>query len=302
MDRFVGSIATLAVVSCLAALTLFASCSPISSGYVGVRTTFGKIHKEPLDPGIHFVIPFIDRVTQLETRLKAFEVKAQSSSKDLQVVQTVVSVQHSLNGAMAAESFQTIGNLEKFDAAIVSPAVLESTKAVTAHYTAEELITKRDSVKAQTIAAIQGFIDQTLNDKGLHGALHVSNVAFADFDFSPGFNASIEAKVKAQQEALRAENEKVRRITEAEASARERELAADAESYQIEKVSIQRAAALEREAKALAENSNLLQLRAIEKWTGQVPTFSGGGNMVPFIDVTRVASEKSIPRVAGTAK
>lgn len=279
------------VAGLLLCMTLVASCSPVSSGYVGVQTTFGKIHKEPLQPGLHFVLPLIDRVTQLDTRLKSFEIKAQSSSKDLQVVTTVVSVQHSLTGPMAAESFQTIGDLDKFDIAVVSPAVLESTKAVTAHYTAEELITKRDAVKSQTIAAIQAFIDQTLNDKGLPGALHVSNVAFADFDFSQGFNASIEAKVKAQQEALRAENEKTRRITEAEAGAREVELRASAEAFQIEQVSIQRAASIEREAKALAASPLLLQLRAIEKWNGQVSTFSGGDNMVPFLDVGRVISE-----------
>ena len=280
----------LGVACCLLLLTTFTSCAPVRSGYVGVRTTFGKIHDAQLEPGLHFVTPFIDSVTQLETRLKPFVVKAGAASKDLQIVTTEVSVQHSLNGSMAATSFAKIGDLDRFDASIVSPAVLESFKSITAHYTAEELITKRDVVKTQTVAAIQAFIDQTLADKGIAGALHVSNVAITDFDFSDGFNASIEAKVKAQQEALRAENEKTRRITEAEASARERELAADAESYQIEKVSIQRAASIEREAKALAASPLLLQLRAIEKWNGQVPQFAGSENMVPFIDVGRMAA------------
>jgi regulator of protease activity HflC (stomatin/prohibitin superfamily) len=279
------------IVGVLGLILLFSSCAPVSSGYVGVRTTFGKIHDKSLNPGLHFITPFIDRVTQLETRLKPFEVKAQASSKDLQVVQTVISVQHSLNGDMAADSYQKIGDLAKFDAAVVSPSVLESLKAVTAHYTAEELITKRDTVKAQIVDAIQKFIDDTLDDKGIKGAIHISNVAIQDFDFSAGFNASIESKVKAQQEALRAENEKERRITEAEAAAREIELAADAEAYKVEQISVQRAAAIEREAKALSQNPLLLQLRAIEKWSGKVPNVNMGGQAIPFLDVIKAAEK-----------
>jgi regulator of protease activity HflC (stomatin/prohibitin superfamily) len=265
---------------------MIAGYSPVASGYVGVKTRFGRVSNTPLEPGLHFILPYIEHVISLETRLKPFEVKAQASSKDLQVVQTVISVQHSLNPKIAPESYQQIGDLSKFDATIVSPAVLESSKAVIAHYTAEELITKRDLVKNQIVTSIQSFINDTLKDKGIEGAIHVSNTAIQDFDFSPEFNRAIEAKVQAQQEALKAETDKQKRITDAEASQKEKELSAEAEAYQIEKVSIQRAAALEREAKALANNPELIQLRATEKWDGKLPTFSGGNNPVPFINIS----------------
>jgi regulator of protease activity HflC (stomatin/prohibitin superfamily) len=278
-------------VACLMAFVcLVASCTTIESGTIGIQRTFGQVHAEPLEPGLHFVKPFIDSVTELDTRLKSFEVAATAASKDLQVVSTVISVQHSLNAAIAPQSYAAIGDLDKFDISIVAPAVLESLKAVTAQYTAEELITQRAVVAQQISDAIQKFIDHTLAERKVSGALNVANVAIKNFDFSAEFNDSIEAKVRAQQEALRAENEKEKRMTEADAKAYEVETAAKADAFQIEQKSTAQAAAIEREAKALAQNPLLIQLRAIEKWSGTVPQFSGGGNVVPFVDVKQFAT------------
>lgn len=277
------TLATLGALLLLVALGGLASCRTVSSGYVGVQTTFGRVHAEPPSPGVHFVNPFVDGVTQLETRLKSHEVTASAASKDLQIVKTKISVQHSLNAATAPQSYSQIGDLDRFDVAVVDPAVMESLKEVTAKYTAEELITKREIVKQQVSVAIKAFIDHTLAERNISGAVQIANVAIKDFDFSHEFNASIESKVKAQQEALRAENEKVKRLTDASAAAGERKLQADAEAYQLEKVSIQRAAAIEREAKALSANPLLLQLRSIEKWSGVLPQFMGQGP-VPFIN------------------
>jgi len=266
-------------------IALFTGCTIVQPGYVGMKKSAGKLAPDGLEPGFYWLNPLWDSVDHLDTRLVSFVLKTEASSKDLQVVTTEFSVQHSMNGKIAPRAYAVIGGLDKFDQNVVTPAAKEAFKAVAAKYSAEELITKREMVKQQAVSAIQAFIDQTLNDKGVPGALHISNVAITDFDFSPAYTASIEAKVVAQQKALQAENDKQKRITEAEASAREKELQAEAEAYQIEKVSIQRAAALEREAKALAANEKLLELRAIEKWTGNVPTYSGGGQAVPFINI-----------------
>lgn len=268
------------------------SCTVVDSGTVGVLRTFGRVHSDSLEPGLHIVKPFVDGVVELDTRLKSFEVNASAASKDLQVVTTIISVQHSLNSKMAPASYSAIGDLDKFDVSVVAPAVLESLKAVIARYTAEELITQRDVVAQQISEAIQKFIDHTLSERKVPGALDIANVAIKNFEFSPEFNQSIEAKVRAQQETLRAESEKAKRITEAEASAKEVELAASAKAFGIEQTSMMQAAAIEREAKALNENPLLLQLRAIEKWNGDVPQYMGGGQPIPFVNVAGMGASK----------
>ena len=70
--------------------------------------------------------------------------------------------------------------------------------------------------------AIENFINVTLMDKKVPTALKIANVAITDFEFSAEFNKAIELKVRAEQEALQAINEKTRRVTQAEAGYQER--------------------------------------------------------------------------------
>lgn len=286
-----GSLAVIAIGVIGLAVTFFSSYTTIPSGWVGVRTTFKKINPEPLNPGIRWFTPFVDKVTPIDCRLKSFEVQTNASTDDQQLVKMAVSVQHSMVPAMAPKGMAEIGGIEAFDATVIRPAVLESIKAVTAEYTAAELISKRTEVKTKIDDAIKGFIEHTLQGKDIAGALDIDNVAITDFDFSDEFNASIEAKVRADQVAQQALSEKKKTITEAEAAARQKELAADADAYEIDKKSIAAAAAIEREAKALANNPNLLQLRYIEQWDGVLPKFSGSGEVVPFLNVGEFAAD-----------
>ena len=292
MNVLKSNVAAFTTVAVLAMFVLFLPLLAgffitVDAGHVGVLMTMGAVNPRELDPGFHFKQPLIDQVQQIDTRLISFEVKASAASKDLQNIQTMISVQHNIAPSMAAETFQAVGDLQKVDQTIVAPAVQESLKAITAKYTAEELVTRRAQVKQLVTDAIRGYIQHTLVEKDLKGAVKVANVAVTDFDFSNEFNLSIEAKVKAEQQALQAKNEKERRITDAEAAAREKELAADAAAYKIQKESIARAKAIQREANALARNPNLVKLRAVEKWDGELPTFNGGGS-IPFLNVSNL--------------
>ncbi|MCB0321434.1 MAG: hypothetical protein KDD60_10960, partial [Bdellovibrionales bacterium] len=96
--------------------------------------------------------------------------------------------------------------------------------------------------------------------------------------------------VKAEQEALQAKNEKLRRVTQAEAAAAEKKLSAEAEAYQIETASKVRADAIRREAEALTNNPELIQLRTIERWDGTLPKFMGTGAM-PFLSFDSLVKE-----------
>lgn len=256
----------------------------INAGHVGVVKTLGAVQPAPLEEGFHLKKPFIDQVEEVDIRLRKAENQASAASKDLQVVSTRVAVQYSMSGPIMPLTYQKIGRREIVESTLVSPAILESVKAVTAQYTAEQLITKRAEVKIQIQAAIEAFIDATLAQKEVIGALSLANVAITDFDFSAEFNRAIEEKVRAEQEALKAKNEKLRRVTQAEAAAAERTLAADAEAYQIEVASKARADAIRLEAEALKDNPALIQLRIAEQWDGRLPQVSGG-DAIPLLNL-----------------
>ncbi len=259
----------------------------VEAGSVGVVKRLGAVNEIPLEEGIHFKTPFIDTIIHVNIRLNNTKSGALSSSKDLQTVKTEVSVQYSIKGDMAAQTFQKIGLTGQIQATIIEPSIEESVKSVTARYTAEELITKRDHVKNEIQQAIQNFIDTTLNNKGIQNGIHIANVAITDFNFSEEFNRAIELKVKAEQEALQAKNEKIRRVTQAEAGAAEKQLAADASAYAITVASKARAEAIRREAKSLKSNPELIKLRIAEKWDGQLPKFNGA-SAVPFLNIDAI--------------
>lgn len=263
----------------------------VESGHVGIIRTLGAVQPTSLPEGFHFKKPFMDNIEQVDIRLTREENAAGAASKDLQTVQTKVTVQYSLAGGVAPLTFQKIGNRSVVASTLIAPAIMESVKAVTAQYTAEELITKRALVKVAIQQAITNFIDTTLVEKGAPGALTIANVAITDFDFSLEFNKAIEEKVRAEQNALKAENDKIRRVTQAEAGAAERSLAADALAYEIDTESTARAEAIRREAQALKNNPELIQLRLAEKWDGVLPKVSGEGS-VPLINMGELTGGK----------
>ena len=259
----------------------------VDAGYVGVVKRLGAVQPTYLPEGFHLKTPIIDSVEQFDIRLSKFEAQAGASSKDLQVVQTSIAVQYSLTPELMPKTLQKVGTRQVAERTLIAPSIMESVKAITALYTAEELITKRDSVKTEIQNKINSFLDETLEEKELLGLLKIANVAITDFDFSSEFNRAIEEKVRAEQEALKAKNEKVRAVTQAEAKAEEQKLIADAAAYEIKVQSEARAEAIKRESEALAGNPQLIQLRIAEKWDGQLPRFSGG-DTIPLISLDNI--------------
>lgn len=92
--------------------------------------------------------------------------------------------------------------------------------------------------------------------------------------------ASINAKIEATQKAQQRENEIAQ--TKAEAEKAIEQARGEAESRLINAKA--EADAIRIKGEALAENPKLVELSAIEKWNGQMPTFVGSGAL-PFISV-----------------
>ena len=269
----------------VAAFAILSSMAVIvQSGHVGVVRTLGAVQPVALPEGFHFKKPFIDQVEQMDIRLTASREQATAASKDLQTVTTQVTTQFSLNGELAPQIYQKIGTLPKVSLSLVQPAIQECVKGVTAKFTAEELVTKREFVKQQIQEALVNFLNNTLREKDLINSINIANLAITDFNFSEEFNRAIEAKVKAEQMALQAKNEKLMRVTQAEAAAEERKLAASAEAFSTEVQSKARADAIQREAQALKQSPEIIQLRSIEKWDGTLPRITGQ-SAVPFLNI-----------------
>ncbi len=251
-------------------ISLSIKCVPV--GHEGVIKHWGKVsHKKVLGEGLNFVVPIRTTIQNINVKLLKFDQEARASSKDLQDVKTLVTIQFSL--FEVSHLFQQVGDEDQIIFVILKPAVQESVKAITAKYTAEELITMRAEAKLKIEEETKDFLKTTLTEKGLKDlSIRISNVAITDFSFSEEFNKSIEMKVKAEQRALQAKNEKIKKITDAEAVA---------EKIRIE--SIATAEAIRREARALRENPLLIEFKRMEKWDGKLPNVTGGA--IPMFQV-----------------
>ena len=157
--------------------------------------------------GLPFEEALRRQVEQVDIRLTASHAQASAASRDLQTVSTQVTTQYSMNGDIAPLTYQRMGNLGKVSATLVEPAIQECVKSVTAKFTAEELVTKREVVKLQIQQSLVAYINNTLREKGVENAISIANLAITDFNFSPEFNRAIESKVQADKQALQAKNE-----------------------------------------------------------------------------------------------
>ena len=238
----------------------------VPAGHRGVMTTMGKPSDEVLGEGVHLHMPFIQKMHLMDIRLAKNEGQGEAASKDLQSVQAKVIVTYHLDPKAVPRVFREIAQTtDEVAARIVDPARPEAVKAVTARFTAEELITRRTEVRDQ-IAVL-------LREKMSRHGLVLDEFSIVNFAFSASFASAIEAKVGAEQQKLKADRDLQRIQVEAEqriASAR-----AEAEGLRLQRLEV---------------TPLLLDLRRVEndrlaiaKWNGQLPTTSVGAGAQPFI-------------------
>ena len=260
------------IILVLIGVMVSASVKIVDAGHRGVLLHWSAVDlsKPPLDEGIHFVVPFQDEVVNIEVRTLKYASEARSASKDLQTVETTVTVNYYPDKESIHRLYKNLGL--DYENRVIQPAIEETVKQVTANYNAEELITKRPLVKADIEASIRERLNQF--------DVVTEVISITDFEFSPLFAQAIESKVEAEQKALKAEND-LRRI---EVEARQHE----AQAIGIANANIAEAKG-EAEAiaiinQALADNPNYLEWLKTQAWDGKLPLVVGEGG-TPFISI-----------------
>ena len=276
---FLGGIGALIL---LAVILAFFSVFTVQAGYRGVKTRFGKVTGGALTPGLHFKLPIVESVVSIETREQKLEQETSASSKDLQTVKSKIAVNFHPVREDVPSLYDSIGL--DYQARILDPAVEETVKAITARYTAEELISKRTEVRDE--------MEEELSKRVEANFIKITKFNIVNFEFSLSFNEAIEAKQTAEQEALRAENELKRVEVEAQQTIEKARGLAESVKLQAEAdaEAIRLTAIAEAEAqKLLGEviNRDVVTLRAIEKWDGIMPRVTG--EAVPMISLDPMA-------------
>jgi regulator of protease activity HflC (stomatin/prohibitin superfamily) len=96
----------------------------------------------------------------MNVQVQKVEGTANSATKDLQTVESTVALNYALKASEVVQMYRTIGDAEMIAYKIIQPASYEAVKAVTAQYTAEELISKRASVNTDITKIITDKLDK----------------------------------------------------------------------------------------------------------------------------------------------
>jgi regulator of protease activity HflC (stomatin/prohibitin superfamily) len=249
--------------------TSLTGCSIVQNGTVGLQTTWGKVSSPPLSPGFYWYNPISSTIVILDTKVRTVADSSEAASKDLQNVQTQITLNYHLGALDPVNHFLRLGSDQLgLENNIVKPATSEAFKSIVAQFNAEELITKRELVSAQINVALAAKLKQY--------DLFVDSMSITNFSFSKGYSEAIEAKQIAEQHANKAKND-LNRIT-VEAQQKVVEARGQADAMQLQKSVVT--------PELIALKQLEIQSKMIEKWDGKLPTYSGAsGNPMMMLNI-----------------
>lgn len=205
----------------------------ISPGFVGVVTNLGVVQDEELPPGIHYVVPVINGVTEFDTRVRKLSIEGYTAaSKEQQDLFLNLTLNYHVIPDEASVIVSTVGT--DFESKIVMPRLLDIPKSVTDDFTTATVLNSRDEIRSRSI----DLLSTALAPYGLV----VDNIALENFGYSAEYNQSIEERAIAEQlvetrqqelEQAKVQAEQAKVVAEGKAQARIAEAQGDAEANRL---------------------------------------------------------------------
>jgi len=278
----VGGIAVLLM------LIIFGSWYTIDQTQRGVLLRNGAF-VAVVQPGLHFKLPWFESVYKIDMQTHTKTVdRMEAYSADQQPANLRVSVTLHVAPDKVAEMYSRFSG--DYDAAIsrlIAPHINQQTKVVFGQYTAARAISARGQLNADASKALQEAI-------AYDAVFVIESVQLEDISFSADYIRSVEARMQAEVEVQRQQQqlaqEKIKAeiaVTQANGRANSVRAEAQAKADAIRLTGNAEADAIAARAKALADNPAFIQLTQAERWNGVLPTTMVPGNTVPFLNIAK---------------
>ena len=282
----VGKFGGIAFVAALGIGIVVSSFFTVEEGHVGIVKRFSEA-KEQVNPGLHFKVPFVDTVEEIEVRTRKNIEKMQSSTGEQMPVTVEASVNWTVNKEAAIDLFRKYGGLTQFEQRILDPRFRSATKSVIPKYTAEQLIQDR-------AVAIAGIETELIKEMEAF-PVKVDNIQIENIVLPRKYLESIETKQTeknlADAEKFRLERQKLealREVNTADAQAQGILKVAEAEARATEIKGLAEAKAIEAKGKALKDNPLIIQLTEAQNWNGSLPnTVMGSNGALPILNLNK---------------
>jgi len=257
------------------AYLLFASWYQVDQGERAVVLRFGQLVGTS-EPGLHFKLPWVDTVRMISvqnqnnryTNLEAYSRDQQPANLTVSVTYVVVD---------PSELYTQYGDLETAVRRLIDPRLTAGIKTIFGQYDAVRAIQERAALNNDFGTAATAAIDG--------GPINIISVQIENIDFSDAYEQSVEQRMLAQVEIQKREQNL--RTTEVEAQIARTKAEGEAEATRLRGEA--EASAIKARAEALRMNADLVQLQAVEKWDGKLPTTMVPSSALPFINVQPAA-------------
>jgi prohibitin 2 len=211
----------------------------------------GKVSPVFAPEGLGFKVPFITTVVPISVRQRTQTAQADCYSSDLQQINIELRVLYRIPESMIVKTFQDYSG-DPFDS-LISPRVSEALKEVTALQSAEQIVKKREEIKAKALAAAKVKVGDLLV---------IEDIVIQNVALSKELETAIEAKMVQEQEAAKAKF--IQQKAEIEANTAIIRAKGEAEAIRVR-------------GRALQDSPGLVQLQIVEKWNGISPLVVGSG-------------------------
>lgn len=275
----------------------------------GVRR-FGEVTtREPYGPGIHLKWPFIDQVDHLQISLDILRVQDLTMyTVDNQWVKISVGLTYRIPPSAVFRLLYQVGRSGNVSIREnVEPIIADRAMRVFARRNTIKISEEREAIANEIRQAVASRLAELFG-------LDVVDLQIAKIEYSPTFVASVEAAVKAKNDAVAAENTvnrirfeaeqvRVRAQGEADSVAIQAEgkkrasiISAQGEAEAVRIIGEAQAASLHARGVVVAAYPGIVPLVAADRWNGALPlTMLGQGNALPLFNLNPLAPTTATP-------
>ena len=272
MKRTISIIATLLLVCCCCS-----SCyTRIDAGHEGIKVNLygdskgvddvelvtGAVWFNPITTAVYEYPTFVQTVDYAP-----FDINAKDGSKF--TVDPTINI-NLVSGTAAATFKKYRKPMDEVVHDVLKTHIVNAYRVKLNSYTTDELVSKREEFEL----AVEDYLRDVLLKENFELGEMTSGLKYPE-----SLERSITAKNEAVQNALRIENEVAaieaeakKKVAEANGNAEAMRITADAEAYYNRTVSA-------------SLSTNLVNMKALEKWDGKTPVVSGGNGT--FIDASK---------------
>ena len=200
-----GTIVILVAILCLVFIP--GSFHTVEAGQIAVVKHLGEA-RNVRSAGTYFDFWLTEKYEYYDAKVQNMDINTQAYSKDAQTMIITMNVQYKIDDSKVIEIANQYGTIDLLANRIESIAI-EKTKATLSSYSAMNIIETRSTISPLVEETIKNAVNEEY-------CVDIVAVVLTNIDFSDAFEKTVEDKMIAEQEKLKAEYEKATAIVNAE--------------------------------------------------------------------------------------